>query len=139
VRVVETMIGSREFAKRLEALCLSGAGPQLPRKRRDKHILLKSIALTLRQGHVYTEAVINKALKVWLFLVGHSISMDHVSLRRHLVDEGYLVRDAAGSRYEVAKLSSHQVQFEPSVDKVDPVGLVRAARIARAEKRAKHQ
>jgi len=92
-------ITADEFRKRLAALCLKRGGGGMPKRRRDQHILLKSIALTLDRNAVYTEAELNLRIQSWLELVGHEIQVDHVSLRRHLVDEGYLTRDPAGDTY----------------------------------------
>ena len=38
-------VGEAEFRRRLIALLTGGVGPGLPRKRRDRHILLRSMIL----------------------------------------------------------------------------------------------
>jgi hypothetical protein len=93
---METAIDTGEFERRMVALCLGGVGPALPRRRRDRHILLKSAVLLLGHGRAYTEAAINGLLESWLDAVGPAVRLDHVSLRRHLIDQGYVVRDPAG-------------------------------------------
>jgi hypothetical protein len=133
--MTETAITSCEFRRRITALCLGGVGPSLPRRRRDRHILLKSVALLLGHGRAYTESTINTVLKSWLAKVGPAVRLDHVSLRRYLIDEGYVIRDHAGSIYEVSPTSDWSHLFEPGVDDVDPLEAVRAARAERDKRR----
>ena len=132
---METEITTGEFQRRIAALCLGGVGPSLPRRRRDRHILLKSVALLLGHGGSYTEARINAVLKAWLEAMGPSVRLDHVSLRRHLIDEGYVVRDRAGRTYEVCPSQASSGLFEPALEHVDPLESVRTARAEREERR----
>ena len=106
----EPPITAHEFAQRLGALCLSGVKHNLPKKQRDRHILFRSVAQTLDATRRYSEPELNAALGRWLLQLG--IGIDHVTLRRHLVDEGYLIRDRQGSAYEVSPGGQGQVEFE---------------------------
>ena len=135
--MIDTAITSREFRRRITALCLGGVGPGLPRKQRDRHILLKSVALLLGHGRAYTESTINTALKLWLATAGPAVRLDHVSLRRHLIDEGYVTRDSVGSRYEVSPSCEWSNLFEPEVDNADPLEAVRAALAERDSRRSR--
>jgi hypothetical protein len=133
--MAEGTIDSSEFERRIAAFCLGGVGPGLPRKQRDRHIFLKSVALHLGHGREYTESSINTALESWLEAVGEGVRIDHVSLRRYLVDEGYVVRDRAGSTYRVLPSSVWSDLFEPAVDAVDVVRAIHAAAAERTERR----
>jgi hypothetical protein len=133
--MTEIAISAAEFERRMTALCLGGVGPALPRRRRDRHILLKSVALLLGHGTAYTERTINSLIGSWLEAAGPAVRLDHVSLRRHLVDEGYVVRDPAGGTYQVCPSPASPEPFDPAVDGLDPLGAVRAARAARQERR----
>jgi hypothetical protein len=62
---------------------------------------------------------------------------DHSSLRRWLVDFGYLVRNKDGSRYEVAAGSRAQL-FDPSIDQVDIAEVIRNAREEIARKKQEY-
>lgn len=109
-----------EFAARLVDLCLKSGLTGLPRRSRDRHILLKSVVLTLKTGEEYSESDIDDRLAFWLVDVGRSIDVDRVSLRRSLVDEGYLKREKDGSRYMASSEGkSTGSLFEPEVDGVD--------------------
>lgn len=132
---METAITASEFERRVTLLSLSGFGPGLPRKRRDRHIFLKSVTLVLGHGHSYNEASINEALLSWLGAMGPGARMDHVSLRRYLIDEGYVTRDPAGRVYDVRPSEAAHSLFEPEVDGVDPLEIVRVARAEQEERR----
>jgi hypothetical protein len=113
-------ISIAEFKDRLAALCLKGGQRGFPRKPRDRHILFKSIILMLETQRTYTEAELNEELRQWLSQVGQTIELDHVSLRRYLVDAGYLIRDGAGRSYQVALEQTGDV-LEPGIETLDPV------------------
>jgi hypothetical protein len=121
------MISPEEFVERL---CRLGAdrGPRrLPRKRRDREILMKSIRMTLESARTYTEAEINGALLGWKRDVGPAIETDHVTLRRLLVDYGHLERTADGRAYRVS-YPSRPVAFDLEVDHVDVRATIAAYR-----------
>ena len=109
----------QEFCSRLIDLCLNSGMTGLPRRSRDRHILLKSVVLTLSTAKEYTERDVNERLQIWLADIGRSIHLDHVSLRRWLVDEGYLERDSRGSTYRVAVPGQGTEFFEPDINDVD--------------------
>ena len=112
-------ITADEFKQRLEALLLSPGGRGLPRKRRDWDILFKSITLALEAGRDYSEKEVNQIVEEWLDGIGQAIEIDYVTLRRHLVDAGYLIRDLAGTSYRVG-LEAMAELFEPATNTVDP-------------------
>ena len=97
------VITRQEFTERLVQLCVSSGLRGIPRKIRDRHILLKSITLTLELKSEYAEHELNDELRSWLSEVGKTIRrVDHVNLRRLLVDQEYVGRSRDGSRYWVA-------------------------------------
>ena len=114
-----------QFKKRLVDLCARSGLSVLPRKYRDRQILLKSIVLTLSTEEEYTEREINEKLRLWLRNIGRCLDLDHVTLRRHLVDEGYLERDKDGSRYRVCVSGQSRTMFEPAVEDIDVYEVVR--------------
>ena len=113
-----------EFQTRLVELCLRSGVTGFPRKQRDRHILLKGVALTMDRARGYTEAEVNDLLAFWLSDVGRSVHFDHVSLRRLLVDEGYLHRDGAGSEYRVQPAGSGELGFDTDVENLDVYRLI---------------
>ena len=122
-------ITSEEFTKRLVELCLKSGLRGVPRRARDRHILLKSITLTLDVKAEYTEEEVNERLKSWLRDVGSTIRrLDHVNLRRLLIDEEHLGRSKDGSRYWVGLSSRTHPTFESEVESLDVYDVIRIGR-----------
>ncbi|NQZ97819.1 MAG: DUF2087 domain-containing protein [Myxococcales bacterium] len=112
------VISPEEFVERL---CLVGAdrGPRrFPRKQRDRRILMKSILMTLDSSRFYSESEINEALREWNREVAPAIETDHVSVRRTLVDYGYLERTTDGRSYQVG-FPPASVAFDLEVEDID--------------------
>lgn len=127
-----------EFTRCLEALYLSQGGSGLPRRRLDRDILLGSIVLSLATDRTYTEPEVNQALRAWSLGIGQTIDLDYVSLRRYLVDDGYLVRDSAGTTYRVG-MEVIAERFEPVIAALDPVALIAAAQERRQQRKRRYQ
>ncbi|MFW6174373.1 MAG: DUF2087 domain-containing protein [Chloroflexota bacterium] len=130
-------ISRTEFEERISDL-LESRLPGLPRRWRDRHIFLKSVAITLDPHAQYSERELDDKLLEWLTDVAKRVHMDHVNLRRLLVEHGYLGRKRDGSSYWVAALGPHQDMFEPEVDEVDPHRVLRDSRKRAALRKLRH-
>jgi hypothetical protein len=128
------VISAQLFSKRLARLCLSGATTGLPRSSQDRHILLKSMQLSFKRTTNYSEADVNHLLDRWLSDVAPSLESDHASLRRALVDYGYLERSADGRTYRVGDAGD----FDPAVAELDPAHILREAREAELARKRAH-
>lgn len=117
-----------QFKQRFAAMILGAQG--LPKKELDRHILFLSTALELEPRRQYNEGELNDELRRWTAHFGEPVGLDHVSLRRFLVDEGYLGRDSAGKSYELAA-TGWPCTFDPSIRDLDLEALVDEARTAR--------
>ena len=131
-------ISAREFKQRLAQLCLTSKSAELPRKQRDRQIILKSVVLYLSKRETYTERELNAALMNWTGEVGHSLEVDYAALRRSLIDEKYLERSPGGERYRLAVPRCAE-WFAPEVDGLDPVLVVEEALAEARAKRAQYQ
>jgi hypothetical protein len=109
-------IGLDEFRSRLPELLLQGGAHGLPRKERDRLIILKALALGLDPSSPYSEKQLNAALRSRISQLGGLAGTDHVTLRRLLVDEHFLDRDAQGSVY---RLRTGTPSFDPAVTQID--------------------
>jgi tRNA(adenine34) deaminase len=69
----------------------------------DFRALLAAAALALDEGAGYDESAVNARLKAWLAGAGAMVDVDHVELRRWLVDAGLVQRDDYGRRYARAE------------------------------------
>lgn len=121
-------ITASQFKDRFVALILGGR--DLPKKPMDRHILIFSATLGLEPRRQYSEAALNEELRKWTSLFGGNFNLDHVTLRRFLVDDGYLRRDAAGGSY-VLVTENLLSAFDPSLAGLDLESLVDEARRAR--------
>ena len=117
---METNVISAElFKKRLVDLCVRGGLTGLPRKEQDRHILFKSIVLNLKRDRSYTDSEINDALRSWIVNIGDKIEIDHVLLRRSLVDENYLERESDGSAYRMTDAGNTRFSYDNEIDQID--------------------
>jgi len=126
-KMEKSFITKDEFKKRLADLYARSGALRLPRRQRDRHILLKSIALILDKEREYTQPEINSAIGSWLSYAAREIKIDHVWLRRQLVDAGYITRDKRGKSYQLSNDYMNRITFEPSIDEIDPYGVIRNA------------
>lgn len=131
-------ISPDQFTARLVALCLRSRIVGLPRKEADRHILFKSILLTLDVTRDHTQAELTEALSVWLSEIGRGVETDHAALRRHLVDEGYLQRTADGRSYRASPSDGLRCRFATEIDAIDVRAVIQAGLARIAEKRRKH-
>lgn len=65
----------------------------------DRAPVLALAATVLESGHEYRETEVNRLLIAWLDGVGAMLRVDHVELRRWLVDAGFMSRDGFGRVY----------------------------------------
>ena len=114
----------------LKRLLANGPLTAYPTRRSDQQLLLRLAAARFEPARAYREAEVNDILAAWLdtFCAPHSI--DHVSMRRYLVDAQLLARDTAGSRYRLTK--------RPSAADADPAQVLAQVKRERAERKRQH-
>ena len=81
----------------LQRLLHTGSLQGFPKRPEHRDILLAVAAMTLIRRRPYAEREVNEVLTDWLASVRGAI--DHVTLRRRMVDCGFLRRTRDGSRY----------------------------------------
>lgn len=123
----------------LDTLVLkNGAGlGGLPAAQRELALVLASRCIEAARG--WTEREVNEALKSALVQELAFLDIDHVELRRWLVDTGLWTRDAYGRDYRRAPheaLSAPLQRAGALVDRIDPRRWVPARRAAVAAERA---
>jgi hypothetical protein len=124
----EQPVSKATFIQRFANLCLRSGLSGFPKDELDQQILLKSIVLTLDSSTTLTEKEINEKLNYWINTISQIKKFDHSTLRRRLVDEGYLTRDKDGTRYQVAQPGPHAQLFEAEVDQMDVLEVITNAR-----------
>ena len=76
----------------------------LPMRRADLELLLELAARRFEARRTYTEREVNDPLRDWLATFCAPYGIDHVTLRRCMVDAQILRRDRAGSTYRIDPL-----------------------------------
>lgn len=128
-------IEASQFKNRFVSLILGGQG--FPKKHVDRHILFISATLGLEPHRHYSESELNDELRKWAALLGARVNLDHVSLRRFLVDEHYIRRDTTGESYELAT-TDRPYTFDQSIETLDLEAVVNEARMARELKKQQY-
>ena len=131
-----THITDAQFRERFVALYF--AGQDLPRKPLDRQIVLISALLGLERQRRYSESELNGELQKWVLQFGQRYNVDHVTLRRYLIDERYLVRDASGTTYELGLLDRLPHTFDPTLLGLDLEALIKTAQTARELKKQQY-
>jgi len=101
---------------RLAAMLRNGFGAGLPRRRVDRSVLLDALARLVGTDESPDEKEITQRLKGWLAGPGAKLSTDAVTLRRALVDDGFLERDGLGKAYRRSRAHERHVRFEDAAD-----------------------
>lgn len=86
----------------LRRMLANGPLTALPRRPHDLEVFLTLAAARFKPRRAYSEAQVNDLLQEWLSPFCSRFGVDHVTVRRCLVDAGLLLRDRAGSTYELA-------------------------------------
>lgn len=106
-------ISAADLAERFVTLCArGGAGRDWPRKQRDRWILLRALQTRLVSNVPLDERQVTARIQDWLLGPGRDFAIDAVSLRRALVDDGFLDRDDYGRAYRVCSRHESRVRFE---------------------------
>ncbi len=128
-------ITTAQFSDRFVALVLSAR--ELPKKSLAFNILLYSAVLGLEPGRLYSEGELNAELQRWILEFGGGFGLDHVTLRRFLVDEKYLRRDPAGTTYQLGQ-ADQRFTYDPAIRSLDLEALVAEARQERQRRKQQH-
>ena len=134
------MITAEHYAKRYVLWCGRGQSyDQLPRRQRDRWILLHAISRQFSADDVLSEKEVNQRIQDWLLGPGSTMHVDRVSIRRELIDGGFLQRDPAGKEYRRASGYERVFGFEPDVEKLDLPELVKKEKSRIRERNTRHQ
>ena len=85
----------------------------------DLNLLLLSLRRQFVVTRNYTEREVNELISNWLATVGVMLEIDHVELRRWLVDLSILSRDVYGHAYSVAPIPPHLLKLEGEIAQID--------------------
>ena len=88
-------------------------------------------------GEQYSERELNDHLSQWLAGFACPIGMDHVTVRRHLVDHGFILRDPSGTVYRTNGTVTLSV-LEPDALSIQPRRVFEKVQRERQERKRAH-
>ena len=83
---------------------------EFPRKLKPRLVALHSFLMGLEPDTAYTEYEVNRIIRD-----RNLFAIDHVQLRRILVEHGMLQRQAAGSEYPAAEAYLHLAEWDAEI------------------------
>jgi hypothetical protein len=116
------------FVKRVAELCLRSGMSSFPKDDLDRHILYKSAVLAFAADAVFAEREVTARLETWVRDVSQIKNIDGVTVRRYLIDAGYLTRSKDGTQYRVARPGPQPPFYDESIDSVDVLEVIESAR-----------
>ena len=111
---------------------------RLPKKRQDAKVFLALSLVGLDPSAFYEESEINVHLSAFLDIIASQEgSSDHITLRRYLVDFGFLRRATDGAVYLISSERIDEVLPRNARD-IDPKALFREVEMERLRRRREH-
>lgn len=128
------MIEHDALVARLRRQFNGGALRRLPRNPEDAELFMALALLGLHADAAYEESDINLHLIGWLNGIAAEDRPDYVTLRRYLVDSGFLRRSSDGVIYR-AQFERVDALLSPEAKPVDLRQILEAVEAERSERR----
>ena len=116
----------------LQRMLANGPLTAVPKRPADQQLLLALAAARFEPQREYREPEVNEILKAWLETFCAPYGIDHVTLRRMLVDGGLLIRPKSGASYRADR---SKLGEPAAIDPAEVLAQVRSERASRKEKR----
>ena len=117
----------------LKRMLANGPLTSVPRKPSDQQVLMKLAAAQFEPGKTYRESEVNETLETWIGTFCEPYGIDHVTLRRMLVDARLLSRTTSGSTYRVNR---ETVAEAATIEPAQVLADIRSERESRKRERA---
>ncbi|MBT4160412.1 MAG: DUF2087 domain-containing protein [Gammaproteobacteria bacterium] len=131
-----TALDRKQSEAALRRIFNGGVMRRLPKSKKDTEMLLALAASALDPQAIYSEAEVNSALADWMAGFTDPVTLDHVTIRRYLVDRALLLRDTPGSVYRTNQAVINRV-IEPEVREIQPELILQEVRKDRAGRKRK--
>ena len=126
-----------QFVQRaLKRLLANGPMIAVPKRPADQELLGLLAAARLAPKRTYTERETNEVLAAWLATFSEPCGIDHVTLRRMLVDMRLLTRTSSGSMYRLNPAKAGELDDLREIDLGRVLADVRAGREQRKRQHA---
>jgi hypothetical protein len=125
-----------ETRSALKRLLANGPLTAVPRRPADQHLLVTLAAAQFEPRKAYREAEVNETLKAWIQTFCEPYGIDHVTLRRLLVDSRLLSRTTSGSTYRINREKLGETKALAAIEPAGVLAEVRSERESRKRHRA---
>jgi hypothetical protein len=126
----------RQQAERdLKRLLANGPLTAIPKRPADQELLVALAVAQFEPERVYTETEVNEKLKAWLESFSEPFGIDHVTLRRTLVDSRLMARTTSGSSYRISEKAAAAGELAA----LDPARILEEIRCERESRKQQHR
>ena len=127
----------REMAHRaLKRLLANGRLTAVPKRPADQKLFVALAASQIDARRSCLESEVNERLRIWLETISEPFGIDHVTLRRMLVDSGLLTRTSSGSKYQINVARLGEIEAVRGIDPADVLAQIQNERLLRKRQRA---
>jgi hypothetical protein len=120
----------------LKRLLANGPLTAVPRRPSDQQLLVTLAAAQFEPRKTYREREVNEILKAWIETFCEPHGIDHVTLRRLLVDSRLLSRTASGSTYRINREMLGETEAVETIEPARVLAEIRDDREFRKRQRA---
>jgi hypothetical protein len=113
------MVDKQQTEKVLRRILKGGIMRRMPKSMKDTEIFLALAASSLDPQCAYSESEINDHLIEWMEGFTRPSALDHVTVRRCLIDHYFLLRDQSGSSYTTNQTIINKV-IDPAARSIQP-------------------
>lgn len=133
----DAMTNRRDMARRaLKRLLANGRLTAVPKRPADQELLMALAASQLDAHGSWRESEVNELLGAWLETISEPFGIDHVTLRRMLVDSGLLTRTKSGSLYRINVQRVGEIEAIRGIEPADVLSQVQNERDLRKRQHA---
>ena len=120
----------------LKRLLANGPLSAVPKRPSDQQLLLALAAVQFEVQKTYREGEVNEILKAWIRTFCEPHGIDHVTLRRLLVDARLLSRTTSGSTYRINREKFAEAEAVTTIEPARVLAEIRSERESRKRQRA---
>lgn len=120
----------------LKRMLANGPLTAIPKRPQDRDLLALMAAARFAPGNTYREGEVNDILTKWLATFSAPYGIDHVTLRRMMVDARLLVRTTSGSTYSVNGAKADEIR---AVAQLVPAAMLEAVHAERQRRKQEHR
>ena len=128
------MVNKQQTEKVLRRILKGGVMRRMPKSMKDTEIFLALAASSFDPQFAYSESEINEHLIEWMEDFTRPSALDHVTVRRGLIDHHFLLRDQSGSSYTTNQTIINKV-IDPSARSIQPRYIFEDVQREREERR----